>query len=33
MTDSLLRDLGATPEQLDEFREQLRSKLLAFAKT
>jgi CPA2 family monovalent cation:H+ antiporter-2 len=33
MTDSLLRDLGGTPEQLDEFREQLRSKLLAFAKT
>ncbi len=33
LTDSLLRDLGGTPEQLDEFREQLRSKLLLIAKT
>jgi CPA2 family monovalent cation:H+ antiporter-2 len=33
LTDSLLRDLGGTPEQLDEFREQLRSKLLSIAKT
>jgi CPA2 family monovalent cation:H+ antiporter-2 len=32
LTDSLLRDLGGTPEQLDEFREQLRSKLLSLAK-
>jgi CPA2 family monovalent cation:H+ antiporter-2 len=27
MTDSILRDLGGTPEQLDEFRDQLRGVL------
>src|SRR5687767_13808910 len=32
MTDSLLRELGGTPEQLDEFRDQLRSRLLQGAK-
>jgi CPA2 family monovalent cation:H+ antiporter-2 len=32
MTDSLLRDLGGTPEQLDAFREQLRSKLIEAAR-
>ncbi len=27
MADSILRELGSTPEQLDEFRQQLRSRL------
>ena len=32
MTNSILRELGGTPEQLDEFRDQLRSRLLQGAK-
>jgi hypothetical protein len=28
IADSILRDLGATPEQLDEARERIRTRLL-----